>query len=298
MGRAPLVGALVLALLVGAGCGADDSGDDGRPSVVAAFYPVAEVAEQVGGDDVAVTNLTPAGVEPHDLELTTDQVDAVLDADLVVYLGGGFSPALEEAVDGRDGPSLDLLDVVPTEPGAAEEGEDVDPHVWLDPARWQRAVDEVAAGVSDVVPDAAGAVTDRADRYRNELADLDAELESTLAGCQRDLLVTAHAAFHYLAERYGLRQEALTGVSPEAEPDPERLAELADLVEREGVTTVFTETLVDPEVAEALAREAGVDTAVLDPLEGLSDERRESGATYTSVMRDNGDALAEALGCR
>jgi zinc transport system substrate-binding protein len=254
---------------------------------VASFFPLAEAAERVGGDAVDVTDLTPPGSEPHDVELAPDQVDALLDADLVVYLGGGFQPAVEDVVEDRDGPTVDALEAV----GVAEGG-DVDPHVWLDPTLMSRIVEAVGSAVADVVPDRKGDMTAATARYRGELDDLDAHLASQLDDCRRDVIVSAHDAFRHLAGRYGLRTEAITGLSPESEPDPGRLAELADLVEREGVPTVFTEALVAPEVAAALAREASVRTAVLDPIES----RPEGG--YVGAMRRNGDALAEGLGCR
>jgi zinc transport system substrate-binding protein len=276
----------VAVLLLAVGCGGGDGGE-GRPRVVASFFPLAEVARRVGGDRVVVTDLTPTGAEPHDLELTSDQVDDLLDADLVVHLGGGFQPAVEDVVDQRDGATVDVLSAL----GIDEDGDDVDPHVWLDPTQLGRIVDVVAGALADEVPDSEADVDAAARRYRDELVDLDADLASQLGDCRRDLVVSAHDAFGRLARRYGLRTEALTGLSPEAEPDPGRLAELADLVEREGVTTVFTEALVAPDVAEVLAREAGVRTAVLDPIEGPSD------GGYVGAMRRNGDALAEALGC-
>lgn len=279
--------AAVLALLLAAGCGDSSDGGDGRPRVVASFFPLAEVAQRVGGDAVAVSDLTPAGTEPHDLELAADQVDELLDADLVVHLGGGFQPAVEDAVDQRDGATVAVLDAL-----GLDEGDEVDLHVWLDPAQLARAVDLVADALVEAVPDREADVAAAARRYRDDLSDLDAELAAQLDDCERDLVVTAHDAFGALARRYGLRTEAITGLSPEAEPDPGRLAELADLVEREGVTTVFTEELVAPDVAEALARETGVRTAVLDPVEGPSD------GGYLAAMRRNGDVLAEALGCR
>jgi zinc transport system substrate-binding protein len=276
----------VAVLLLAVGCGGGDGGE-GRPRVVASFFPLAEVARRVGGDRVVVTDLTPSGAEPHDLELASDQVDDLLDADLVVHLGGGFQPAVEDVVDQRDGATVDVLSAL----GIDEDGDDVDPHVWLDPTQLGRIVDVVAGALADEVPDSEADVDAAARRYRDELVDLDADLASQLGDCRRDLVVSAHDAFGRLARRYGLRTEALTGLSPEAEPDPGRLAELADLVEREGVTTVFTEALVAPDVAEVLAREAGVRTAVLDPIEGPSD------GGYVGAMRRNGDALAEALGC-
>ena len=259
---------LVLTLLAVTACGADGNGDDGRLRVAAGFYPLAEAARQVGGDRVDVIDLTPAGVEPHDLELDTEAVDDVLDADVVVVLGQGFQPAVEDVAGDR---AVEIL----TEPTD-------DTHVWLDPTRMAEIVERVAEAV-DGSPD----------RYLDELAALDAEFEAGLADCDRRILVTAHEAFGRLADRYDLRQEGVAGVSPDEEPDPRRLAELAELVESEGITTVFTERLVSPEVAEALAREAGVGTAVLDPLESEPED-----GDYLSVMRENLAALRKALGCR
>jgi zinc transport system substrate-binding protein len=231
----------------------------------------------VGGEAVEVTDLTPAGAEPHDVELAPDQVDDLLDADLAVVLGGGFQPAVEDLVDQRDGPTVVVLDALDVDVAEGEEG---DLHVWLDPTRQTRIVDAVADDVEAA-----------ATRYRRELDELDSGLATRLAGCERDLVVTAHDAFGPLTERYGLRTESVAGVSPGAEPDPATLAELTDLVAEEGVTTVFTEPLVDPGAAEALAREAGVTTDVLDPIES----RTEGG--YLGAMARNSDALARALGC-
>jgi zinc transport system substrate-binding protein len=136
-----------------------------------------------------------------------------------------------------------------------------------------------------------------AEAYESRLQALDRSFEEGLATCARRVIVTSHAAFGYLADRYGLEQEAISGLSPEAEPDPRRLQELIDLVKERGVTTVFSEELLSPAVAETLAREAGVRTAVLDPLEGLTPEEQQAGEDYVSIMRKNLAVLRSALGC-
>lgn len=301
---------LAVAGAVTGACGGSGSTGSGRLQVVAGFYPLAEVATRVGGDRVEVTNLTPAGAEPHDLELTTRDVDRVEDADLVLYLGSGFQPAIERVVE-RSGNGLDLLSnelgLLEGEDAHGEEGEadaeeehgdhEFDPHVWLDPAIMALIVEQVRASLATLDPAGASTFEANAAAYITELGQLDAEMERGLATCQRRTFVTAHSAFGYLAERYELTQEAIAGLSPEAEPDAARIAELAALVRTQGVTTVFTEALVSPRVSEALAREAGVRTAVLDPLEGLSDVQRARGGTYVSVMRENLAALRSALGC-
>jgi zinc transport system substrate-binding protein len=291
----------VLAIVAGAmavgavaACSSDDS-DTGAAGVdvVAAFYPLAWAAEEVGGGDVTVTDLTPPGTEPHDLELTPDQVDDVLDADVVVVIGDGFQPAVEGAADSRDGTTVELLEALP--PGELAEN---DPHVWLDPVLMVDVVTEIEAALVEADPDHEADYRRNAEAVRGELDALDGAFRNGLADCERDLVVTAHDAFGYLTDRYGLRQEGVAGISPDAEPDARRLAELADLAREEGVTTVFTEELVSPEIAETLAREAGgLQTDVLDPLESLSDDNRDAGADYLSVMEANLTRLQEALGC-
>ena len=296
----------VVALGTVAACGDDDSDSAGSSSggdaisVVASFYPVAEAAEQVGGDRVDVNNLTPAGTEPHDLELAPDQVADLEDADVVLYLGQGFQPAVAEIADRRDAAAFDLLDEIQLEAGASdalEEESDLDPHFWLDPQLMITAVDEIEAALSEASPDDAATFRANAQAYKDELTALDDEFATGLGSCERDQIVTSHAAFHYLAERYGLTQLPITGLSPEAEPDPARLADLADQIESDGITTIFYETLVSPDVAETLAREADVDAAVLNPIEGLTQDQVDAGDDYASVMRDNLAALQEALGC-
>jgi zinc transport system substrate-binding protein len=174
---------------------------------------------------------------------------------------------------------------------------DADPHVWLDPILYRRLVEEVHAALDEASPENASTFEANAKAFDAELAQLDQQFRSGLAGCPRTVIVTAHAAFGYLAARYGLTQEPIAGLSPEAEPSAQRLAELADLVRREGVTTIFTEELVSPKVAATLAGEVGVTTAVLNPLEGLTEQQVAAGENYVSVMLENLRTLQIALGC-
>jgi zinc transport system substrate-binding protein len=265
--------ALVVVALAGCGGGAEAHGR----TVVAAFYPLAWASAEVAGAGVDVVNLTPPGAEPHDVELSPRDVEAIGDAELVVYAGGGFQPAVEDAVAGRAGPSLDVVHG------------DRDPHVWLDPVR--------LAAIARDLGDALGR-PGPARRLASRLDSLHAEYEAGLDRCERRTLVTAHAAFGHLAARYRLGRLTLAGTSPEAEPGPRELERLVDEVRASGATTVFTEPLVSDRLARTIAREAGVEVATHDPLEGLSEERLEAGADYLTVMRDNLAALRTALGCR
>jgi zinc transport system substrate-binding protein len=285
------------ALVVGFACSACRAGNggserrDGSYDVVAAFYPIAEAVSQVGGDRVTVHNLTPAGAEPHDLELTPDDVDAIEDARSVFVLGHGFQPALEDSAEQRNDHTVSLLDELSTETD--------DPHVWLDPVLYARIVDAVERELAAIDPRHAATYEQNAERYKRVIASVGARYQAGLAHCDRRTIVTAHEAFGHLARRYHLDQEGIAGVAPDQEPSAKRMAELADLVDREGVTTIFTEELVSPRVADALAREAGgVRTAVLNPLEGLRDEEVRAGDSWVSVMDSNLAKLRHALGCR
>jgi zinc transport system substrate-binding protein len=272
-------------------CG-ESSGATGKTRVVAAFYPLAFAAEKIGGDKVEVVNLTPAGAEPHDLELTPDQIDDVLDADLVLELGHNFQPAVEKSAAQRDGPTVRVLDQLATAKAHPD-----DPHVWLDPVLMQSLVTQVERALTKADPTHRKIYARRAQTFRSELVALDVRFRDGLASCARHLIVTAHEAFGYLARRYGLRQEGVAGLSPDQEPDPKRIAELADLARRERATVVFTEELVSPRIADTLAREAGVRTDVLNPLEGLTDRERRAGDNYVTVMDANLRKLRAALDC-
>jgi zinc transport system substrate-binding protein len=284
---------MVAVLAATAGGCRPGGGRDPGVDVVSGFYPLAWVAERIGGDRVTVADLTPAGTEPHDLELTTRQVDDVLDAEVVVVLGAGFQPAVEEAAVRRDGATTEVLDELSEDLLA-----DGDPHVWLDPVLMADVVHVVEDALARADPDHENAYRRNADDLREELRKLDETYRAGLATCERDLVVTAHDAFGYLTDRYGLRNEGVAGLSPDAEPDARRLAELADLAREEGVTTVFTEELLSPEIAETLADEAGgLRTEVLSPLETLTGEQRRAGDDYVSVMEDNLEKIRAALGC-
>lgn len=295
-----LASTTALALLVASCSPTEATNPSGSPTVVAAFYPVQEAAQRVGGEAVEVVNLTPPGAEPHDLELTPSGVEQIQSADLVLYLGGGFQPAVEDALSGAEGKTVDLLtglDTLSPPPEEAQEGLSVDPHVWLAPRLYIEMVAEVAGALAQAAPDSASTFRANARGFEAHIEQLDRQYQEGLGDCERDTIVTSHAAFGYLASTYGLTQEPISGVTPEAEPSPARLAELKELVEREGITTIFTEELVSPRVAEALAEEAGVQTAVLSTIEGLTPEEEAAGADYVSIMLDNLSTLEEALGC-
>jgi zinc transport system substrate-binding protein len=292
----------LVALLVSA-CGGSERDVAAGRTIVAAFYPIAYASERIA-PDAEVSNLTPAGAEPHDLELTPRDIEQIDASDLLFYLGSNFMPALEDAASGHEG-AVDLLEglellegsdehghgdeeAAPADEPAEEDEHAVDPHVWLDPMRYAAIAGRIAEALGEPAA---------ADNLVADLEELDGEFRAGLESCARRTIVTSHAAFGYLADAYGLEQITLTGVSPEAEPSAKAIEALVDEVEEEGATTVFFETLISPDLAETVAREAGATTAVLNPLEGLTQEEIDADADYFSVMRENLDALRTALGC-
>jgi zinc transport system substrate-binding protein len=307
------VPALALPLALAA-CSSGAAGDDdGTVRVLASFYPLQYVAQQVGGEHVRVDNLTPPAAEPHDLELSPAQVREIGTADVVLYLSG-FQSAVDEGVEARRPEHvLDAADVVTlaAHASAGEEAEehsaddghdheslgDLDPHFWTDPNLLAELAGPVAEQLSAADPEHAADYEAGAAALEQTLADLDAEYTESLAACSGATLVTSHTAFGYLAERYGLEQVGISALDPEAEPSPARLREIGAVVQANGVSTLFSETLVSPKVTETLAADLGVATAVLDPLEGLSEDALASGEDYVSVMQSNLETLQQGLVC-
>ncbi|MER6361505.1 metal ABC transporter substrate-binding protein [Kitasatospora sp. NPDC001527] len=306
--------ALAAALTLTA-CGSGGAGSaDGRLDVVASFYPMEFLASQIGGEHVKVTGLTAAGVEPHDLELTAKQVGRVQKADAVVYLKG-LQPTVDKAVaDSRAKQKIDATAAAPLEDHHLAEGHTEDdghdhadehgdghhhdeaagdPHIWLDPTRYAAVARSVGAGFSEADPAHADDYRRNTDELVGRLTALDQEFKDGLKDATTRTFVTSHAAFGYLAEAYGLTQVSINGVDPESEPTPARLADVQKAAKENGVTTIFFETLASPRLAETVAKDLGLKTAVLDPLEGVKDRTKDD---YLSVMRQNLTNLRAALG--
>lgn len=284
-----LAAVLPLAACAPVSMGSPDSSTSG-PRVVAAFYPLQYAAEQVGGSAVSVTNLTQPGIEPHDLELSAQQVGQIADADLVLYVKG-FQPAVDEAI-AQQAPdrAIDVSAALSrlTLDGAA------DPHVWLDPANMSAIGTAIAERLASISPDDAAAFAKNSSALTAAMSTLSSEYADALKACRTRTMVVSHDAFGYLAKAFGLTQVGISGLSPDAEPSPARLREVADVVKSQNVDTIYYETLVDPKVAQTLADETGATAAKLDPLEGL-----QPGASgdYASVMRENLTTLTKGQGC-
>ncbi|MEU6115271.1 metal ABC transporter substrate-binding protein [Streptomyces sp. NPDC047117] len=317
---AALAGSAVLGLLAVSACSATSGAagkEDGKLAVTASFYPMQFLAEKIGGEHVSVTSLTAPGTEPHDLELSPKQTAQLGESDAVVYLKG-VQPAVDEAVKQSgvqhtaDAASFTKLEQHGSEVGGHEEhgheehgheGHDhgdesgLDPHIWLDPVKYA----EAAKGVGKTL--AAADPKHKADYEKNtaalvkQLDKLNQEYKDGLKNRKSDTFITTHAAFGYLAERYGLTEEAISGLDPEAtDVSGSRVKELQGLAKEHDVHTVFFETLTSPDMAKTLANDVHAKTDVLDPIEGITKKSR--GDDYLAVMESNLKALQKALGAK
>ncbi|WP_324784278.1 metal ABC transporter substrate-binding protein [Streptomyces sp. H51] len=302
-----VVTALALASL-SACSGSAAAGNTDKFDVVASFYPMAFLAERIGGGHVNVTTLTQPGQEPHDLEISARQTAQLQESDAVLYLKN-LQPSVDDAVAQSevktkiDAASLTTLEEHGNEVGShaaahdgshGEEEAGKDPHIWLDPVRYAEVAEGVGKAFEKADPDHAADYRRNTAALVGKLDALDTAFKDGLAGTRSKVFVTAHAAFGYLAERYGLTEEAINGLDPESEPSAGRVKELAKTAKADGVTTVFYETLVSDRTAKTIAEDAGLRTDVLDPVEGITSTSR--GKDYISVMRANLKALQTALG--
>lgn len=324
--RTLAVATLGLASITGCSASTPTSAPD-TLTVTAGFYPLQYVAEQVGGTHVTVTNLTKPGAEAHDLEIPPRSVNTIAESSVVLYLKG-FQPAVDEAV-AQNAPEagFDVGPAARVEPasdnapdagthsaethsanphsaethsadshGADPHGADplnADPHVWLDPMRLADVADAVAARFAEADPDHADEYTANAAALRTELTQLDTDYRTGLASCQITEVVSAHTAFGYLTRRYGLQLIGISGIDPTSEPSPAVMAQVSERVTRDGITTIYTETVASPALTETIAAETGARTAVLNPLESL----KPGDGDYPSVMRQNLDTLRTGQRC-
>ncbi|MFJ1548617.1 metal ABC transporter substrate-binding protein [Streptomyces sp. NPDC088246] len=308
---AAVAGAVVLGLTALTACSTSDAADHkngDKLNVVASFYPMQFLAEQIGGKHVSVTTLTKPGVEPHDLELTPRQIGGLGDADYILYLKG-IQPAVDDAIkqsgskDVVDASALTVLEDHGTETGADEHGHEhrgdeagADPHIWLDPVKYAEVAKGVGKSLEKTDPDHAADYRKNTDALVDKLDALNTAYETGLKNTATKTFITTHSAFGYLAERYGLTQEGVAGVDPEAEPSPARISEIHAVAKKNKVTTVFFETLASDKTAKTLAKDTGLKTDVLDPLEGITDKSK--GDDYIEVMQSNLAALQKALGAK
>ncbi|MFD7857284.1 metal ABC transporter substrate-binding protein [Streptomyces microflavus] len=324
-----VAGAVVLGLTALSACSTSDAADGGngdKLKVTASFYPMQFLAERIGGEHVAVTSLTKPGVEPHDLELTPRQIGSISESDYVLYLKG-IQPAVDDAIKQSgvkntvDAATLTTLENHGSEVSGHDHGHEeeahedegheehaegdghnhgeeggADPHIWLDPVKYAEVAKGVGKSLEKADPDHAADYKKNTEALVGELNKLNTAYETGLKNTATKTFITTHSAFGYLAERYGLTQQGIAGIDPEAEPSPARIQEIHTIAEKEKATTVFFETLASDRTAKTLAKDTGLKTGVLDPLEGIT--KKSQGADYIEVMESNLTALQKALGAK
>lgn len=290
--------------------------------IVTSFYPLAEIAQRVGDNRVTVKNLVPAGAEPHDYEPAPQDIVSLYQAKLIIYNGAGLEPWLEKIIPAVEKNGVQSLNMSKTFQNFLErlpeneeengnensDGQDAetqksgllpfDPHIWLDPVRYLEEIHAVAQKLGEVDPGSVQTYEENAQKYANEILALHSSFENGLKNCKIRFFVTNHAAFAYLAKRYNLEMIPIAGLSPESEPSPKVLSDLTKLLKSRGIKYILVETLVSPKIGEALAREVGAKTLVLNPIEGLSKEEIAAGGNYVSVMKENLKNLQIALDCQ
>lgn len=285
--------------------------NDGIP-VTASFYPLYYFTSEIGKDKVEVSNLTPAGSEPHDYEPTAKDIARIEKSKLLIINGSGFEPwygKIQEELKQKNvriieaTQGLDLMEGQEEHEGEEEDEEHAeeenvkDPHVWLSPVLASKQVEKINATLSEVDPQSRELYTTNAKLLKDRLSKLDASFREGLKNCKQKNIITTHTAFAYLAKEYGLNQVAISGLSPEEEPTSKQLAEVSEFAKTNDVKYIFFESLVSPKLAETIASEIGAKTLVLDPIEGLSDDDIKQGKNYFTVMEDNLKNLQIALQC-
>lgn len=277
---------------------------DTRPVIAVSFYPLAEIVQRVAGDTVQLLQLTPAGKEPHETDISAQQLVELSKADVVFYLGDGFQPSVEKAIKSLPSTvkSIDLLNSVDLVRVSGFDDTNQfgdDPHVWLDPNNMKEMTVTVAAEISKIKSLAStDGFTDGINSYVSELDNIGTLIDTTFKKCERREFVTSHDAFKYFALRANLNPIPINGVDPEEEPSAKYLEQIATFTKDGSVTTVFYEKALPREFADTLAKMIGAKVDSIDAVETISEKDLKAGSTYISIMKTNVSKIAAGLGCK
>lgn len=302
--------------------GSTDSADSSALKVTTSFYPLTYLAERIGGEHVAVTDLTPPGADAHGVELSPKEVSELSDADLVLYIAK-LSPAIDDAIDASDVSAVNIGDSVNLLPFAElgtdpHEGHDHDaeaedhdhdhdhedgdghdhgthdPHFWTDPARMMLAADTIAQQLINLDEANKATYEANAEAVKADLQGLLDELEGIDATqCRTDSFLVSHKAFSYLALEAGLNQIGIAGFDPEIEPSPARIREIQELVTEHQIDTVFATSDGETKTAKAIGDDLNLTADVLDP----AATQRDPNMDYLDVMKHDIELLRTSMGC-
>ena len=261
--------------------------------VTTSFYPLTFLVEQIGGSQVVVTTLTPAGVEPHDFEPSTRDITDLETQNILFLNGGGLEGYIDKLENNLSSSKITIITV--GSPFITLSG---DPHIWLDPILFQREADSVLSALISADTRHKSYFEANASILRNNLTVLHHEFSTGLSQCAKKDIVTSHLAFSYLSNQYNLRQVAISGLTPEQEPSSKTLSDITAFVKKKNIQYIFFETLATPLIAETIAHETGAHTLILNPIEGLTKEDITNGKTYLSIQKENLKNLRIALTCK
>ncbi len=274
--------------------------DTNKLQVVTSFYPLYFFASQIGGEMAEVMNITPAGAEPHDYEPTAQDIARIENSNLLILNGGkleSWGDKIQTNIDSKRTLVVTAGEGLATQEVVEDGRMIVDPHVWLSPPLAGQMVDKITQGFIQADQVRTDYYIANATALKAELGMLDTEYKAGLASCAEKNIITSHAAFGYLVSTYHLIQVPITGISPDSEPSPKQLTDIARFAEDHNVKYIFFESLVSPKLSETIANEVGAETLVLNPIEGLSKEELAAGKTYLTEMRQNLGNLKIALQC-
>lgn len=311
------------------GNGATEETSD-QLTVYASTFALKSFAEEIGGERVRVEMVIPPGADPHTYEPTSKQMAEIAEADLFLTVGHKLEPYVESMEKSlanenvtfvRTAEGVALLSAEDTVHvhGDDEHSEDehghedddhveeeashsandghnhgeYDPHVWLDPMNAVSMAEAVEEAFSDKAPDYKDEFADRLSAFKEEAATLDTELQAAVDGGSKTELLVTHAAYGYLAERYGFDQLPITGLTPSEEPSQQALKRVIEEAQLHDLKYIAFEDTVTPKVAQVVQNEIGAETVTIYNLESVTKEQMDK--SYFDLMRENVKALETAL---
>jgi manganese/zinc/iron transport system substrate-binding protein len=299
----------LVAVLAG-GCGGGGPGEagavEGTIQATTTTTMITDLVERVGGDEVEVTGLMGPGVDPHLYEASQGDIEALQAADAVFYNGLFLEGQMEEILEqiGQRTPTVRVTEAIPEDRllESVDYAGQNDPHVWFDVTMWQTTVDPVVEQLSELKPESAEDFEQRGEEYKQEMEEVHSYVEeeiSTIPEGQR-VMVTAHDAFRYFGEQYGVEVQGLQGLSTESEAGTGDVRELADFLVENEIPAVFVESSIprrNVEAVQAAAEAQGWDLEIPDEVlysDAMGDPGTEEG-TYPGMVRHNVETIVGAL---
>ncbi len=277
-----------------------------KPVVALSTFALYDIAKHIAGDTLDVFMIMPPGVDAHSFEPTPKLMVKIQKSALVVYSGAGLEPWIKKFQFKSDvidmSKYVKLRELEEDEHHHHEHDEhcshdsSLDPHYWLDIDNMIKATQVITEAFVKILPEYKHLYYKNESAYIKMLKELDAEYKASLKECKKDTIIVNHDAFSYLAQRYGFHVEALSGLSPDAQPSAKNMAKLIEHVKEYGLKTVFFESFASDKAIKSIANEAKVKVDLLYPLGNITKEQ--TNATYQELMKINLQKISHAMECR